>query len=279
MFLLPRRHQRGDGQLRVHAGAVSRRGGGAGIPQSRAGRGHLPGVNAGGHQVELGDLPRISRYARRPAEGHQLCWIHRPLGASHLCDGRTRVHRAGDRRRARRHGPQRAGGRARRRDRILDIAHPHAFHRQAGGQRHRRMERGSHHCQRHERHWRRCLRAGRGANLSGSRVERRLLRSPTAARRRIRRALYMGAHQRPGRAPGLAYLPPAPGRYGRRRRAHVRPGALSFIESAPELRVTHAIRRLGSLAGDPGAAARRAEGQAQGSGHQGQARRHRHGPR
>ena len=141
------------------------------------------------------------------------------------------------------------------------------------------MERGSHHRQRHERHGRRCLRVGRRANLSGSRVERRLLRSPTAARRRIRRALYMGAHQRPGRAPGLAYLPPAPGRYGRRGREHVRPGALALIEPAPELRVAHAVRRLGPLAGYPGAAARRAEGQAQGSGHQGQARRHRHGPR
>ena len=108
VLLLARRHHRRHGQLRLHARAVRREGQGDGDPQPPAGRGHLARGDGGRHQVEVDDLPRVARRARRAAEGHQLLGLPRPLRAAHVRDGRARVRAAGERRRHAAHGSRAA---------------------------------------------------------------------------------------------------------------------------------------------------------------------------
>ena len=135
-LVLPRRDQRGHGQLRLHPGAVPRERGRPRHAQSRARRGHQPRRHEGRHQVALGDLPRIPRRARQPAQGHQLLGLYRPLRLAHLRDGRARLHRRGDRGRDHDHGASRQGGDQGGRLRLLlDALHqPHDLGRQAGGE-------------------------------------------------------------------------------------------------------------------------------------------------
>ena len=94
----------------------------AGRAQPRARRGHRPGRARRRHRLDVGDVPRVPRRRRPPAEGHQLRRQHRPLGAAHLGDGRAGLHRGGDRRRP--EADARPAGRLdpRRRDRVHDVA-------------------------------------------------------------------------------------------------------------------------------------------------------------
>ena len=62
-------------------------------PLPDGGRGHPDRGDAGRHRVELGDLPRIPRQCRAPAEGAQLRHVYRPFGAAHVCDGPARPRR------------------------------------------------------------------------------------------------------------------------------------------------------------------------------------------
>src|SRR5262249_40285399 len=62
----------------------------------RAGRGYSRGGDGGGHRVDVGDLRAVPRRAGALAEGHQLRGLRRPFRPSHVCDGRARVHGAGD---------------------------------------------------------------------------------------------------------------------------------------------------------------------------------------
>ena len=111
------------GQLRLHAGPVRRARQEPGHAQSRAGRGHLPGGHAGGDQLAVGDLPRLSRRRRADRQGHQLRRVHGSLGAADVRDGRTGLRGAGDRRRRGHHvPPPRRGGQGRC-ARAVDLAH------------------------------------------------------------------------------------------------------------------------------------------------------------
>ena len=95
-------------------------------PLPDGGRGHPDRGDAGRHRLELGDLPRISRQCRTPAEGAQLRHVYRPFGAAHVRDGQARPRREGDRGRsarmahavARRCGPARWASRPRARRRM-----------------------------------------------------------------------------------------------------------------------------------------------------------------
>ena len=61
MLLLSRGHQRGDGQLWIHASAVQARRCGHGLSQPRASRGFIPRRHARRYRLALGDLSRVSR--------------------------------------------------------------------------------------------------------------------------------------------------------------------------------------------------------------------------
>ena len=101
VLVLARRHQRGHGQLRLHAGALRRRRQAPGHAQPGARRGHLRRGHGGRHQVDVDDLPRVPRPPRRAAQGHQLRGLPRPLRAAHLRDGRARLRAGRDRGRPR----------------------------------------------------------------------------------------------------------------------------------------------------------------------------------
>ena len=91
-------------------------------PLPDGGRGHPDRGDAGRHRVELGDLPRVPRQCRTPAEGAQLRHVYRPFGAAHVRDGQARPRREGDRGRSARHGARRRRGDPGRRARLLDLA-------------------------------------------------------------------------------------------------------------------------------------------------------------
>ena len=163
LVVLARHHQRGDGQLRLHPGALRRGGQAHGRAQSAARRGHLGRGHGGGHQVGLDHLPRVPRLPRRPAEGHQLRRVHRPLRAPHLRDGRARLRAEGERGRSPRDGARAARRPARRRPRLHDLAlaGPRDARRAAGGEPRRELGRGAAARRRHGRPERRHLRARR----------------------------------------------------------------------------------------------------------------------
>ena len=129
VLVLSRRHDGGDGQLRVHACAVQIRRRRSRVPQSRARRRHLARLDARRHQVELGVVPAIPRHRRAVAERHQLRRLHGSLGVAHLRDGRARVQRNGERRRSEENVRVDAGRAASRCDRLLDVAHAQSHHR------------------------------------------------------------------------------------------------------------------------------------------------------
>ena len=96
-LVLARHHQRGHGQLRLHARALRARPTGDLVVRNLQRAEDIAGRGDGGrHRVALDDLPRVPRRARVAAQGHQLRGLHRPLRAAHLRDGRARV-RAGRR--------------------------------------------------------------------------------------------------------------------------------------------------------------------------------------
>ena len=94
LLVLARRHQRGHGQLRLHAGAVRRDGQAtSSCATSSAPRTSPRDAMDAGIEWTWDDLPRVPRRARRAAQGHQLRGLHRPLRAAHLRDGRARLRR------------------------------------------------------------------------------------------------------------------------------------------------------------------------------------------
>ena len=190
MLVLSRRHDCGDGQLRLHAGAVQIRRRRLRVPQSRTRRRHLARVDARRHQVELGVVPAISRHRRRIAEGDQLRRLHGPLGAAHVRDGRTRVHRNGERRRSEKDVRADAGRAESRRHRLLDFAYAQPHHRRRASrcEPRRRLARSARHRQRDGRTERRHLRDCRRNRRPRSGTRARVFRSVEESRRRIARA-------------------------------------------------------------------------------------------
>ena len=117
--VVARRHHRGHGQLRLRARADP-----AGRPRhGHAGagerRGHAARRARGGHPVDLRDLPRVPRRARRAAAPAQRRAAARPHAAALLRDGRRRDRAGGHRRRDRGDAGDRRRGARRRRDRVL----------------------------------------------------------------------------------------------------------------------------------------------------------------
>ena len=91
------------------------------------GRGHPDRGDDGRHRLELGDLSRIPRQCRAPAQGPQLRHVYRPFGVAHVCDGQARARRerrarticaAWSTRSPRRSGPARSASRPRGRRRM-----------------------------------------------------------------------------------------------------------------------------------------------------------------
>ena len=129
LLLLSRRDDGGDGQLRIHAGARAN----PKTPISCSAISNAPKtfarVDAHRHQVELGVVPAVPRHRRGPAERHQLRRLHGSLGVAHLRDGRTRVHRDGERRRSEEDVRADEGRAEGRRHRLFDVAHAQSHHR------------------------------------------------------------------------------------------------------------------------------------------------------
>ncbi len=104
LLVLARRHQRGDGQLRLHPGPLRQARPPPRHAQPRARRGHLGRRDGSGHRVDVDDVRRVPRRRREAAQGHQLLRLHRPLRAAHLCHGRARLRPGGQRGRSPRDG-------------------------------------------------------------------------------------------------------------------------------------------------------------------------------
>ena len=123
LLVLARRHQRGDGQLWLHAGA-----------RRRVDERHLVVRNleraedisaeamAAGIEWSWETSP-VPRRRRRPAQGDQLRGLRRALGAAHVRDGRARLRGGRDGRRPRGDGARAARRAARRGDRASHLAH------------------------------------------------------------------------------------------------------------------------------------------------------------
>ncbi len=131
---------------------------------SDRGRGHPDRGDDGGHRLDVGDLPGVSRDRRPPAEGDQLRRLHRPLGLAHVRHGQARVERARDGRRPHADGRGGAGSDPRRRHGILELARDDARHagRYPGGEPDRRLVGGRSPGRRHGRAERRCVPGGSG---------------------------------------------------------------------------------------------------------------------
>ena len=101
---LARRHQRGDGQLRLHLAPVPRGRGRLVIESLEKAEDISAAVLAEGVPFRVADVPRVPRRGRPVPEGHQHGGLRRPLGAAHVRDGRAGVRGARDGRRPRPHG-------------------------------------------------------------------------------------------------------------------------------------------------------------------------------
>ena len=195
------------------------------------------------HRVELGDVPRVPRRGRPPAEGDQLRGQHRALGAAHVGDGRARLRGGGDRRRPRadegrssttRCAPARSGSRRRAAS---------TTRRPTTGRSRRGSRRGTR-CASSSASWA-TLGTGifeggeRARAVARSRAARAGARPHARARRRHRRADDDGHHRH---QPG--WLRDArPHRQRRRgRRAHDRPVALPRHQRAAVVRHPAAVR-------------------------------------
>ena len=77
---------------------------------------------AAGHRLVVGELQRVSRRRRRPAQGHQLRRQYRPLGPADLVDGRAGLRGRGHRPRDCGNGPAPRAGHGRRGDRDDHLA-------------------------------------------------------------------------------------------------------------------------------------------------------------
>ena len=208
LFLLARRDQRRHGQLRLRPRPLPSGRARMDRPLPRSRRGHPHLGDDGGHRLDLGEFPRLSRDRGSAAEGHQLRRLSRPFGAAHVRYGRTRALRSRDRGRPRRHARRGHGGAPRRRDGVLDLARDHPRHpgRHARAEPHRRVERD------------RCAGGRHGRTRRGN--------LPDRARHLQRR-----------RATRLS-RPPAPGGARQRPPGHVRnhldaPGARTVVVAGP----------------------------------------------
>ena len=263
VFLLPRRHQRGDGQLRLHPSALPRRGSGPRVPQSRTRRGHRPGSDAGRHPVALGKLPRIPGRARRNAEGHQLRGLSRPLGAAHLRDGGAGVRGRGHRRRGSAHGGAGGTGCSRRGDGFhhLAFAEPPDLGSQAGGEPRGGLGRSARHRRRDGPGWRWHVRDRGRSRGPRSGAHRGLPPALEGVGGGDRGAGHLGIVRQPSGAGNLAAVPGPARRRGSGWRAHVRAGSFAGAERHLHLPLAHAVRFVGRVARRPQAVAGRAAGE------------------
>jgi len=213
--------------------------------------------------VAVDDVSGVARLSRRPAQGHQLRELPRPLRPPHPRDGRARVRAGGDGGRPSRDGARAPRRDPRRRDGLHDLAlaDPRNARWPAGRQPAGDVGRGPAARRRDGRDERRDLRVGRRGRRPRARRSRRLprlSRAPARSRGRDRTAHHVGHVQPPGGARGVAPLHGPARRDRGRGRADVRPGAQPRAQRRAVVQEPAAVRPPPGVEAVPRAAAGRA---------------------
>ena len=145
---LARRHHHRHGQLRRRLRPSRPGQAGVADPAHGGRRGHPRHRPRRGHELELGDVPRVPRRARPHGPRGRRERARPPRRRAGICDGRPRrPERRGDARRDRGNGQGRARGGRGRGGRLLDDPHAVAPRqgRRAGGGHHRQRRRADRH--------------------------------------------------------------------------------------------------------------------------------------